>query len=285
MLQPVLIYFRGQFSIESCQKVGDRVIDQTASVADLALLGGNCSVGSHTVVGNHVEIARNVQIGSRVMINASSPNPPRLKIEENVVIGDAAVIFGPSSIGSFSIIRPNTVVTRSIPPFAIVDGNPGEIVGYVTPTLEQGELVVPPIEVGEKVTVVGCDFWRLPLVEDLRGKLTHAEIEQFLPFQPSRFFLVFDVPNEKIRGSHAHHELHELLICVNGSVTVTLDNGSESRQLILDEPTLMLHLRPRTWTTQYNYSNDAVLMVLCSHPYEADDYIRNYDEFLGICNG
>jgi dTDP-4-dehydrorhamnose 3,5-epimerase-like enzyme len=231
-----------------------------------------------------VEVAKSVQIGSKVMINAAFSSPAaEIKIEEGVVIGDGSVVVGPLSIGAFAVVRPGSIVTRSIPQFAIVEGNPAQVVGYVSSSLIRGELVEPPHEVGARVAVAGCEIWRLPLVADLRGNLTYAELGQFLPFQPKRFFLVFDVPSEKIRGSHAHHELHELLICVKGSVIVTMDNGSECRQIMLNDPTVMLHLRPKTWTTQYNYSSDAVLLVLCSHPYEADDYIRDYDVFLEVC--
>lgn len=260
------------------------MIDETAVVHEGASMGSDCNVGPHSLVGNHVEVADSVQIGSRVMLNTAFASPSAsIRIEEGVVIGDGSVVVGPLSIGAFSIVKPGSIVTRSIPKFAVVEGNPAQVVDYVRPSFFRGETVEPPHEVGAKITVAGCDIWRLPLIADLRGNLTHAELGQYLPFQPKRFFLVFDVPNEKIRGSHAHHELHELLICVKGSVIVTLDNGSESRQLLLNDPTVMLHLRPKTWTTQYSYSSDAVLMVLCSHPYEAEDYIRDYDTFLEVC--
>lgn len=261
------------------------MIDETPEAGDLSAFDSSIRVGPNSYIGPNVIVGKNVSVGARVTITAGpSGASSRTSIEEGVAIGDGAVVSGPLQVGAFAVINPGSIVTKSVPPFAIVEGNPAQVVGYVQPGAIKGEFIEPPAEVGQFLQAVGCDIWRLPKVIDLRGNLTYAEIDQYLPFSPNRFFIVFGVPNEKVRGSHAHHQLHELLVCVHGSVTVTLDNGAECRQLVMNDPTIMLHLRPMTWTTQYNYSSDAVLMVLCSDPYEADDYIRDYDSFLGLTN-
>jgi hypothetical protein len=109
-----------------------------------------------------------------------------------------------------------------------------------------------------------------------------AEWEKDLPFAPRRVFLVYDVPSAKVRGEHAHKACHQLLVCVKGSVAVIADDGVTREEYVLDRPWLGLHLPPRVWGIQYKYSNDAVLMVFASHTYDANDYIRDYDEFMKL---
>jgi UDP-2-acetamido-3-amino-2,3-dideoxy-glucuronate N-acetyltransferase len=259
------------------------MIDPTAVVRDIFSVGEGTKIGAFSIVGYHASLGQNVEVGSRVIINGSTPlgeNGSEVLVEDSVLLGDGCVIVGPARIGTRAIVKPGAVITGFVPPFAIIEGNPAQVVGYANEAPLDAPFIIPPSEPGESISVAGCDVWRLPRVTDVRGNLTSAEIGRLLPFEPKRFFLVYDVPNEKIRGTHAHHELHELLICACGSVTVTLDNGVESAQVLLDDPSVMIHLKPKTWTTQYNYSHDAVLIVLCSHVYEADDYIREYGKFL-----
>ena len=71
-------------------------------------------------------------------------------------------------------------------------------------------------------------------------------------------------------------------MAVKGSVRVVVDDGSQREEFILDRPNLGLHLPPMTWGIQYRYSEDAVLLVLASDPYDPADYIRDYDEFVAL---
>src|SRR5690606_25943523 len=88
--------------------------------------------------------------------------------------------------------------------------------------------------------------------------------------------------NREIRGEHAHRECAQFLTCVAGSCRVVADDGVHREEFVLNSPTRGLHLPPLTWATQYKYSPDGVLLVLASHHYAADDYIRDYDEFLRV---
>jgi UDP-2-acetamido-3-amino-2,3-dideoxy-glucuronate N-acetyltransferase len=126
---------------------------------------------------------------------------------------------------------------------------------------------------------------QLPLIEDLRGALTFGEINQHLPFEPKRFFVVFDVPSREVRGEHAHMHLHEFLVCLRGSCAVALDDGYSHDEVVLDTPAVGLHVPPKLWRVHYKYSPDAILLSLCSEGYDADDYIRDYDRFLAIVHG
>jgi hypothetical protein len=126
----------------------------------------------------------------------------------------------------------------------------------------------------------GIDFVPLRRVSDLRGDLLAVELAKNIPFPVARLFTVMNVPSHHVRGEHAHKECHQLLVCLQGAVTVAADNGTDRREWVLDRPDIGLHIKPMTWAAQYRYSADAVLAVFASHSYEAGDYVRDYEEFL-----
>jgi dTDP-4-dehydrorhamnose 3,5-epimerase-like enzyme len=164
-----------------------------------------------------------------------------------------------------------------------VHGNPARIQGYASeiggPThiesrVKGAEL---PVDVSH---VQGVTIHQLPAFEDIRGRLVAAEIAQALPFVPVRFFLVHAVPSSEVRGEHAHRGCHQFLVCVKGSVHVMVDDGVTRQEIVLDRPDIGIHVKPLVWGTQYKYSADAVLLVFASHPYDANDYIRDYSTWL-----
>ena len=106
-----------------------------------------------------------------------------------------------------------------------------------------------------------------------------------LPFAPRRLFTVYDVPSESVRGAHAHRECAQFLVCLAGEVSCLVDDGSAREAIDLDTPEVGLHIPPMVWGTQWKYTRNAVLLVLASHPYDADDYIRDYEEFLAEVGG
>lgn len=112
-----------------------------------------------------------------------------------------------------------------------------------------------------------------------------GELNKQLPFRVERFFFVSQVPEGEPRGIHAHKRCHQFLVCVAGSVKAMVDNGEQRTVVALDTPSLGLHMPPLTWGAQYDYSEDAVLLVLASDVYDPDDYIHEYEEFLGIVSG
>ncbi len=120
----------------------------------------------------------------------------------------------------------------------------------------------------------------LPRVSDPRGNLTFAEEQQLVPFDIKRAYWVYDVPAGESRGGHAHKRLQQLVIAVNGSFTVTLDNGYERRSVLLNHPWQGLVIDVNTWRTLDDFSSGAVCLVLASEHYDEDDYIYDYEEFL-----
>jgi hypothetical protein len=170
-------------------------------------------------------------------------------------------------------------VTRSVPPHAIVVGNPARIQGYVqTHRVATPERLAAPSAAGRTMLSVGnAHVQRFPEFFDLRGRLTAGEA---LPFVPRRWFLVYDVPSREVRGEHAHRVCHQFLVCVAGQVTIAVDDGENRAEVLLDDPTLGVYIPPLVWGSQFRYDSDSVLLVLASHEYDPDDYIREYDSFL-----
>ena len=112
------------------------------------------------------------------------------------------------------------------------------------------------------------------------GHLTPIEEKWDVPYEIKRIFYIYDVPENESRGHHAHETLYETLICLNGSVNVKLKNPIEEEIYKLDNPKVGLTIGPWIWNEMYNFSEDCVLLVLCSDRYIEEDNIRNYEDYL-----
>lgn len=115
---------------------------------------------------------------------------------------------------------------------------------------------------------------------DHRGQLVALEEGKEIPFQVKRVYYMYDTVEGVRRGYHAHKCLEQILVCVHGSCKILLDNGKETAVVNLDTPYEGLYISNDMWREMYDFSSDAVLMVLASELYDEADYIRNYDEFL-----
>ena len=124
--------------------------------------------------------------------------------------------------------------------------------------------------------------YRLPRAKDLRGSLSFGEIHRQVPFEVKRYFLVFDVASEHIRGEHAHRTLQQFLVCVAGRCNVVTDDGASRHEVVLDSPAKGVYIPPMVWATEYKFTRDAVLLVLASEYYDASEYIRDYGDFLAL---
>lgn len=204
---------------------------------------------------------------------------------------DAACIIGENvTIGQGAWVRAGAVVLRSVPANAIVEGNPAQVVGYLnganSDTRPNPKLIDihshkhldrptrVPLDVGNSA------LYLMRRIADARGALTVGEVPTEVPFAPERYFAVFDVPTVELRGEHAHKQCQQFLICLHGSCRVLLDDGEKRCEIILDRPDMGVFMPEMIWGTQYRYSPDAVLLVFASRSYEAEDYLRTYDEFL-----
>ena len=275
-----------------------------------AKIGGDCNICDHTFVENDVEVGNRVTIKCGVQLwdgvtleddvfvgpNATftndlrprskqpPPNFSRTLVRKGASIGANATILPGITIGINAMVGAGAVVTKNVPPNAIVAGNPARIHGYVTSHASKPlSAPTPKSKVPfREIAVPGVKAYELPIIADLRGNLSFAELGQSLPFPVKRYFIVFDVPDHEIRGEHAHKQLHQFLVCVKGSGMVIVDDGENRDEVLLDSAGIGLHLPPMVWATQIKFSHDAVLLVLASDVYHADDYIRDYDEFLRL---
>ena len=240
-------------------------------------------------IDNEVNLGENVEIGAYCSIlsfDKECDKHLQTTIKDNVVIESNSVVYPGITIGLSAWVKPGSVVTRSVPPLAIVQGNPATIIGYRS-TYKQTELdkqKSPATNNIESSGVRGVTLHNLPLISDLRGDLSVGEFEKQIPFMTKRYFLVFGVPTAETRGEHAHKGCKQFLICVKGSCKVIADDGDNREEFLLDRPNKGLYLPPMTWGIQYQYSQDAILLVFASDYYDANDYIRDYDDFIKLAH-
>jgi len=103
--------------------------------------------------------------------------------------------------------------------------------------------------------------------------------EGIIPFKMKRLYYLYDIPGGESRGAHAHKELEQLIIAASGSVDITLDDGKKKRTFKLTKPHYGLYLPSGIWREINNFSSGAICLVLASQIYNADDYVRDYDDF------
>lgn len=115
---------------------------------------------------------------------------------------------------------------------------------------------------------------------DERGQLVALEEFNDIPFEIKRVYYMYDTKEGVRRGFHAHKSLEQILICIHGSCKILMDNGTEKKIVSLEKPYEGLYISNTIWREMYDFSPDAVLMVLASDVYREEDYIRDYDEFL-----
>lgn len=284
-----------------------------AHVLPGARIGADCNICDHVfvendvVVGDRVTVKSGVQLWDGVRIeddvfvgpNATFTNDkfprskqhpeefPRTVVETGASIGANATILPGLRLGHHCMVGAGAVVTSNVPPNAIVAGNPARIVGYVDamprPLDSAPVRATTPGDLKVTATgVSGVNIHRFKRVTDLRGSLTVAEVEEEIPFEVKRWFMVYDVPSTDVRGEHAHRTCHQLLVAAHGRVSVIVDDGTTREQIELDSPEFGVHVPPLVWGTQYAYSPDAVLLVFASQPYDPDDYIRDHREYLAL---
>ncbi len=278
-----------------------------AHILPEARIGADCNICDHVFIEN------DVQVGDRVTVKCGVQLWDGLRVSDDVFIGPnvaltndrfprsrrrpdhfltttlctgcsigaGAVILPGITVGRNAMVGAGAVVTRDIPPFAIVTGNPARITSYVDSTAIN-DPDVRPQGFQTPCPVQGARVLDLPSFRDMRGSLAVAEIGEGLPFVPRRVFVVYDVPGVRVRGQHAHRVCQELLVCVAGSLRVMLDDGASRAVIDLSSPGRAVYVPPMVWLVHYHYSSDAVLVVAASHEYDDKDYIRSYDEWAEI---
>jgi UDP-2-acetamido-3-amino-2,3-dideoxy-glucuronate N-acetyltransferase len=285
-----------------------------AHVLPGAVVGADCNICDHVFIDN------DVIIGDRVTIKCGVSVWDGLRIEDDAFIGPnttftndrfprsiagecaypgtlvcrgaslgaSCTVLPGLTIGVRAMVGAGSVLTRDVPSYAIVVGNPARIIGYADAARNNGRRATQAKPPGDeecwplRLNVSSVTLHRLVQADDMRGSLVSGEVDRHLPFVPQRFFSVMKVSSRDVRGAHAHRRCEQFLVCQVGSLAVVVDDGRTREEVILDDPSLGLYLPAMTWGLQYRYTAEAMLLVLASRPYEPDDYIRDYDEFLAI---
>jgi acetyltransferase-like isoleucine patch superfamily enzyme len=288
-----------------------------AHVLPRAVVGKDCNICDHVflenevVVGDRVTIKCGVQLWDGISLEddvfvgpnvtfSNDPFPrskqhlaeyPKTVVRRGASIGANATILPGLTIGRNAMVGAGAVVTRAVPPNAVVVGNPARIVRYAS-TAAAAPIPSPADDRPSGRVVArpaagpgGVRLQRTPIIRDLRGSLVAREIGNDVPFPVERCFVVFDVPTKEVRGEHAHRRCQQFLVALRGSIHVLCDDGHDRQEFVLDSPDMGLYMPAMIWGTQYQYTADSVLLVMASHHYDAADYIREYETFLGLVRG
>ncbi len=129
-------------------------------------------------------------------------------------------------------------------------------------------------------SVFDCSLCELNRIHDPEGNLTYIYENIHVPFPINRVFYSYDIPGGESRGAHAHKRCHQFIIASSGSFEVVLDDGVNKRTILLNRPFWGLHVPPGIWAEEQGFSSGSICLVLASHEYDPDDYIRDYGDYL-----
>ena len=126
--------------------------------------------------------------------------------------------------------------------------------------------------------LVGVRLISLPRQTQQSGDLIVVQGDQHVPFAIARVFVVSALKGA-LRGQHAHKACTQFLICTSGTISVECTDGLETQVFSLESNGTGLLVSPGIWASQTYLKSNSVLTVICDKGYDADDYIRNFDEF------
>lgn len=267
------------------------IIGEECNICDFVFIENDVQVGDRVTIKSGVQLWDGIRLEDDVFVgpNVTFTNDkfPRSKgwqkdipvtvVEHGASIGGNSTILPGLTIGKKSMIGAGSVVTRSIPPFAIAYGNPARIHGFVTAesTLEKDSKRAE-VNIGLPFE---SNFSMLKQIKDVRGCLTAFDFDEFDLFEVRRFFYVSSVPAGKGRGGHAHKQCFQFLFMLSGEITLLLDDGDNRSEVKLRDDGFGVLIPPMVWANQSNFSGNAILGVLASHKYDPSDYIHDYQSF------
>jgi acetyltransferase-like isoleucine patch superfamily enzyme len=253
------------------------------------LIGDRVTVKSGVQLWDGIRIEDDVFIGPNVTFTNDKFPRSRQRMDSNLVttimcgasIGAGSTILPGITIGRHAMVGAGSVVTKSIPPYAIAYGNPAKIKGFLQNKGQRNieKSMAPKPDVTDETLPGGSRLFPIHSVSDNRGTLAVIEFSAFNLFPLKRLFFINAVPAEGVRGEHAHKECSQFLIALSGHISVFLDDGVHQKNVVLDSNAVGLLIPPMTWAAQFEFSPGSVLAVLASHEYDEGDYIRDYAVF------
>jgi len=135
-----------------------------------------------------------------------------------------------------------------------------------------------------KSSVYDCCIIELNKIHNRSGNITVIEEKIDIPFSIQRVYYLYDVPGGSQRGGHAHKDLHQLIVSASGSFDVVLDDGRNKKVVELNRPYYGLYVVPGIWRELFNFSSGGICIVMASHKYSEEDYIRVYNDFIDYKN-
>ena len=185
------------------------------------------------------------------------------------------------------MVGAGAVVTRDVPPKAIVVGNPARIAGYVDAvgtreSVRRRRRPRPTASLANSVP--GVDAASAAHRVRPAGIPVRRRVRRRRAVRGQAVFLVYDVPSKDVRGEHAHKRASSSWYACAAAWPWS-STTAQPRGDLAGLAGVGLYIPPMVWGVQYKYSADAVLMVLASEHYDASDYLRDYDEFSALCDG
>jgi hypothetical protein len=196
---------------------------------------------------------------------------PITLVKTGASIGANATILPGIIVGAYSMIGAGSVVTRDVPDYATVWGNPARIV-----STKKHDSPENCREFYEK------SLGSINLIHDSLGTLQVLEFNEKIPFTPKRIFTLSEVPKGATRGCHAHLDCEQFIFLQSGSVRLKIFDGSKWEDTKLEGLAVSVYVPRLNWVELSDFSTNAVVLVLASHHYEEADYIRNMDEFIAL---
>jgi dTDP-4-dehydrorhamnose 3,5-epimerase-like enzyme len=129
-------------------------------------------------------------------------------------------------------------------------------------------------------TIQDCNIIDLVKISERKGAITPIYGGEHVPFEIKRVYYLYDVPGGESRGGHAHKDLEQLVVSVMGAFDVVLDDGLHRKKIHLDRSYFGLYIPRMIWRELENFSSGGICLVLASEPYDENDYIRDYDQYL-----
>jgi UDP-2-acetamido-3-amino-2,3-dideoxy-glucuronate N-acetyltransferase len=300
-------YFVHPKALVESEHIGDGTrIWAFAHVLKGARLGADCNicdgvfVESKAVIGDRVTIKSGVQVWDGVTLeddvfvgpNATFTNDlfprskvffehyPETKVERGASIGANATILPGLVVGRGAMVGAGAVVIQDVPAYAVVVGNPARVVRYVDPA-DPARANPAPVVADEPLTVAGAAWVPGAVARGMCGRAVTREAQAGLPFAVQSLTTVSGV-DPAARRQHALKDGRQLLVCLQGGLTVELDDGRTRQAVRLEGPARGLLVGPRTWVLQRDFSADALLMILGSHAPAADTQVDEYAAFRAL---